>query len=225
VNSSSTYRKTRILEVGAGGDGITKFLKYSGVLEKFEVVLTDINKAKLKSVKLGYPIIADGCNLPFRDDSFDVVLSVDVLEHIPKREREEFLRELKRVHTKIILLHFILHDPKKGFLGKIADLKFQEWHTRTFGMPEPNTAEHINAGHPNLNEILKVLPNPQITGTQNINVWLKYEKHSKKPLIGLFTGLIYHLKWKKEDNKPPFHACLLKYVKTKNAESSKASNR
>jgi len=151
-SNSSNNGKIRILEIGAGGDGIARFLKYSGDLEKFEVVLTDIDKGKLENAKLGSPIVVDGCNLPFKDNSFDVVVSVDVLEHIPKDRREKFLRELKRVCRRIVLLHFILHDPDKGFLGREADLKFQEWYTKTFGRPEPNTAEHINAGHPNLGE-------------------------------------------------------------------------
>ena len=152
-------------------------------------------------------------DLPFKDNSFDVVVSVDVLEHIPKEIRHKFLRELKRVCRRMVLLHFVLHDPGNGFLGRDADLKFQEWYTKIFGRPEPNTAEHINAGHPNLGKILKVFPNSQIVGTQNVDVWFRYMIYRYKPIVGILSGLIYYLKWKKEDSRPAFHGCFLKWVK------------
>ena len=60
INSNPSNGKIRILEVGAGGNGIARFLKYSGDLEKFEVVLTDIDKGKLENAKLGYPVVVDG---------------------------------------------------------------------------------------------------------------------------------------------------------------------
>ena len=42
--------------------------------------------------------------LPFPDRSFDIVLTLDVLEHIPERERLKFLGELKRVSRKAVIL-------------------------------------------------------------------------------------------------------------------------
>ncbi len=202
-----------ILEVGAGGEGVARYLKYSGDFEKLSIVLTDIDSNALENIKLGEPVIADGCNLPFKDNSFDIVVSVDVLEHIPKEMREKFLKELKRVCRKMILLHFVLHDPDNGFLGRDADLKFQKWHVKTFRRPEPNTAEHLNATHPNLEEIRKIFKNAQIMGTQNVDVWFKYMTYSAKPVIGLLTGIFYYLIWRKNDRLPPFHACFLKWTK------------
>jgi len=212
-NLKKLNENIKILEVGAGGEGIAKFLKYSGDFEKFKVVLTDINKVKLENVKIGIPIVANGCYLPFKDNSFDIVISVDVLEHIPKNIRRLFLKELRRVCRRMVLLHFILHDPDYWFLGGDADLKFQRWYIKTFGRAEPNTAEHINAGHPNLSEVYSELPSSQIIGTQNINVWFKYMTFRCKPIIGLFTGLIYYFMWKKIDDRPPYHGCFLKWVK------------
>ena len=42
--------------------------------------------------------------MPFGDDSFDVVLCAEVLEHLPFEKFEESLRELKRVSKKNIIL-------------------------------------------------------------------------------------------------------------------------
>jgi len=74
-------------------------------------------------------------------------------------------------------------------------------------------------------KILKVFPNPQIVGTQNVDVWFRYMTYSCKPIVRLFTGLMYYLKWKKDDNMPPFHGCFLKYVKGVNIKiGSKSSS-
>jgi SAM-dependent methyltransferase len=209
-NISSTG-KIRILDVGSGGEGIARFLKYSDEYERYNIVLVDIGKSKVENVKLGIPVVADGCNLPFKDHTFDVVTSVDAVEHIPKEIRRKFLEELKRVTKNAVLLHFIIHDPDKGFIGRDADLKFQGWYTETFGTPELNTAEHLNAGHINLLEVQDVFPNAIVEGTQNVDVWFKYMMLGYKPIVGFFAGILYLLRWKKKDNLPPFHGCFLKW--------------
>lgn len=188
-------------------------MKYSGDFEKFEVILTDIDASKLKNVRFGNRVIADGCNLPFKDSGFDIVVSVDVLEHIPQDVRKKFLEELKRVCRKSVLLHFVVHDPENGFLGKDADLKFQEWHIRRFKKPDPATAEHIAANHPSLKEVQVVFDNLAIIkGTQNVNIWFRYMTF-RSSIIGFLAGFLYYSLWKRRDGKPPFHGCFLKWDK------------
>jgi len=206
--------KIHILDVGSGGEGVARFLRYSSEYEKFDIVLVDIGKSKMENVKLGTPLVGDGCNLPFKDHTFDVVTSVDAIEHIPKEIRRKFLEELKRVTKNAVLLHFIMHDPDKSFWGRDVDLKFQQWHTKTFGAPELSTAEHINAGHTNLLEIQNVFPNATIEGTQNVDVWFKYMTMGYKPIVGFFAGFIYLYKYKRKDNLPPFHGCFLKWIRS-----------
>lgn len=47
---------------------------------------------------------ADGTQLPFDDQSFDIVLSCDTLEHIPLEGRNSFLAELRRVASRAVFL-------------------------------------------------------------------------------------------------------------------------
>ncbi|MBI4146468.1 class I SAM-dependent methyltransferase [Candidatus Woesearchaeota archaeon] len=47
-----------------------------------------------------------GLALPFPDGHFDVVVSIDALEHVPRGQREQLLRELVRVCRKSLFINF-----------------------------------------------------------------------------------------------------------------------
>jgi SAM-dependent methyltransferase len=206
-------RKIRVLEVGAGGEGISKFLKYAGDYKKYDIYLADIDLAALSKVKLGTPVIIEGTALPFENNKFDAVISIDTLEHIPKSERHKFVDELKRVSNNTVLLHFIMHDPDRQFLGSDADLKFNKWFLKNFKKEHSWTAEHLRIESPCCSEIQGLLPGALITGTQNTEIWFKYTTLRLTPLLGFLTGLVYILKWKEKDNTAPFHGCIVKWTK------------
>jgi len=94
------------------------------------------------------------------------------------------------------------------FQGKKYDIAFQYLFERNYGVKEPNTAQHIAAGHPTLEEI-KEFSDPVFHGYKNCDVWLKYMLFSRKPLLGLFCGLLYYLFWRKDDNKPPYWGAIV----------------
>jgi len=48
--------------------------------------------------------IADSRDLPFPDNSFDLVSSTEMIEHIPPEDHRRVLRELKRVAGKAVFL-------------------------------------------------------------------------------------------------------------------------
>src|SRR5579862_7708279 len=56
------------------------------------VVLDMVSTSELKNY-----VQANGVQLPFRDHTFDLVCSLDTLEHIPVERRPDFLAELLRV--------------------------------------------------------------------------------------------------------------------------------
>ena len=81
----------RILELGAGSGWQSKILAERG----FSVVAIDIPTSRLAAQRVWPVVEYDGVTIPFADQSFDIVFSSNVLEHI--REIEPLQRELHRI--------------------------------------------------------------------------------------------------------------------------------
>ena len=101
-------RGSNILDLGCGSGIVAK------EFEKFfqaKVVGADIKDNRL--VKIPFFKIKDNEELPFKDNSFDVVLISYVLHH--SQNPEKILKEAKRVGKKII----IFEDSPEGVLSKL----------------------------------------------------------------------------------------------------------
>ncbi len=64
-----------VLDVGGGVEALSQFVK---------------NKVTVSNLK-GGDILADGRELPLKDNSFDVATSIDVIEHVPQKDRKRFI--------------------------------------------------------------------------------------------------------------------------------------
>lgn len=88
-----------VLEVGCGEGYILDLLKLQGS------VGVDIDLAILREASQRYPMggycLADGAAIPFADQTFDLVLGVEVLEHLPRPE--VVIGEAKRVARRYCL--------------------------------------------------------------------------------------------------------------------------
>lgn len=83
-----------ILEVGVGNKTVSNYLKQHG----FDVTTCDIDE------ELGPDYVADIRRLPFNDNSYDVVMACEILEHLPWEEVQGVLEELHRVTKKYIIV-------------------------------------------------------------------------------------------------------------------------
>jgi hypothetical protein len=86
-----------VLEVGSSSKGITPYVDRtvvgSDALFPGEIALTLM------------PVVARG-QLPFRDGSFDAVISLDTLEHVPREFRQLFIDEMFRIARRYVIVGF-----------------------------------------------------------------------------------------------------------------------
>lgn len=122
----------RVLEVGCGEGEIATRLRRRWP----EVTGLDLPDAGLRRAWGDVDAVAflhgDAHRLPFPDGAFDVVVAVEVLEHLPDPERG--LRELARVSRR----HLVLSVPREPIfrMGNLATGR----HVRDLG----NTPGHLN---------------------------------------------------------------------------------
>ena len=89
------------------------------------------------------PLVASAANLPLDDQSFDVVLALDVLEHIPPEIRTKVILESLRVARKLVIFGF-----PSGAAAHKADEELKSVYLRK-GIPVPNwLEEHMFADFP-----------------------------------------------------------------------------
>jgi SAM-dependent methyltransferase len=87
-------------------------------------------------------VVVDGARLPFDDESFDVVVTLDTLEHIVPQDRPAFLAECRRVSRDLVVLsapHATAHVVE-------AELALQSFVTARFGEVFETLQEHADRG-------------------------------------------------------------------------------
>ena len=86
-NSSSSFT---VLDVGAGPGTLNSYLLRESLINAV------VNVEVSSKIKIENLIVADGSRLPFMENSFDFLVSSDVLEHVEFSRRADFIRELLR---------------------------------------------------------------------------------------------------------------------------------
>jgi hypothetical protein len=98
--------------------------------------------------------------LPFKDGSFDVVVALDVLEHVIPEERPFFLAETARVASRALVLSFPVHEASEveEFVLGLTGNPWLAEH-RIFGLPRPADVEAVldtlgldHTRHPNASQ-------------------------------------------------------------------------
>ncbi len=125
INSHPETYNT-ILEVGSGALGLSRYIKR-------KIVGVDINTIG-PHYKNMVMVGSSAALLPFKDDSFDIVVSLDMLEHIPLALRQAVVYELMRVAKKKVIFGVPSFDTAKKLEDKVRiiyESKLKHWrHSR-----------------------------------------------------------------------------------------------
>jgi SAM-dependent methyltransferase len=141
--------EVKILEVGSGSAGVTTFLKFpvTGVDTAFERT-ADIATPYLM------PVAASAAALPFEDGSFDIVLSLEMLEHLPAEIRRDALSEMYRALKPGGRM--VVTFPADESAAKL-DRKLNDAFQRRHGQDHPWSIEHIREGVPATPEVVATM--------------------------------------------------------------------
>lgn len=115
-------RGETVLDIGGGVTGIKLFTD-----NPVKIVDLDVGDIKMDARKLKLP-----------DESFDVVVSVDVLEHLPKKDRVAFIKRI----TKIAKRKVIISAPFGSKKHKLAEKRILDRIVRS-GRSDFFLSQHV----------------------------------------------------------------------------------
>lgn len=124
------------------------------------------NKLVVANLQSGDVIIQKE-KLPFKKDSFDIVCSIDVIEHMPGPKRSRFIKKLINIASKKVILSFPIGTKKHmAYESEIRQLLAQK------GIDIGYLNEHVAFGLPTLRDIKNFTKDyeAQIYYAGNLNV-------------------------------------------------------
>ena len=178
---------TSILEVGSGNIGISRYLKRKvvGLEPKFTGPVDEWLQ----------PTHGNILDIPFADGSFDIVLCVDVLEHLSDSSRPRALAELIRTARSKVIISCACGSTAEEGERQLADL-----FRRTDVPVWPWLAEHLQNGLPSVASIFSELAKTglafEITGNESMN------QHYGGILLDHYFPFSHGLNGKQESKTP-----------------------
>lgn len=94
ISEFSNKSGRKILEIGKGNGLVSEYLKESG----FDVTTFDFDK------NLNPDIVGDIRYINLEENSFDIITSFEILEHIPFEDVEDVLKKLRKITNKYLII-------------------------------------------------------------------------------------------------------------------------
>lgn len=149
--------KGSILEIGSGSLGITPYLGRP-------VVGLDINFSG-PQIEFLTKVKGSAINIPFKDRSFDIVLMVDVLEHLEPNKRKKAIIEAIRVARKLLVISF-----PSGKKALEEDNFLSNDYKKIYGGPFPFYQEHLQYGFPQVKQVNDTITNEVKLSERKVNI-------------------------------------------------------
>jgi hypothetical protein len=123
-----------VLDVGGRAGLLSRFTRYD---------VTALNVDGSGDVQYG------GGVFPFPDGHFSAVVCIDTLEHLPKGERLDFLRECLRVAERYLVIAAPFGSP--GHID--CEKRLDRLYRQVYGQPHSYLDEHVRYGLPDAAEL------------------------------------------------------------------------
>ena len=180
IEKISVGKKLKILDVGGHPGIISEFLP------NHDCIITDLLEVKQKQF-----VKSSGLLLPFKNKSFDLVISTDVLEHIDPKNRNVFLDEIHRVSKDYLIVGAPFWS-KEVEQAEKESVNYINTQLRSFS---PYLDEHAEFGIPKIELITEFSENKEMFMKQYHNGylpnWLSMQKLVHK--ISRIDEKLYHI--------------------------------
>ena len=163
LKSQLGLKNVKILDVGGLNGQIGEFID-----KLDEVTILDIRKGPEPNL-----VVGDGTRMSmFKDQSFDIVISSDVLEHIPKDRREDFFSEACRVAKYMVAVAAPFNSKEVA----LSEKHIRDFFKEIVGYEHQWLNEHNEMGLPDKDEFEKRVLDQGLSftrvGSNSINNWL-----------------------------------------------------
>lgn len=136
--------KLKIIDIGGHKGKTREFLPSD------DVTILDVFDESYE----GY-VKGDATKIEFADETFDIAVSFDVLEHIPRPSRPAYLSEALRVSKMGVFIAVPVNAEDRKTTD--AEMLLNEVNMELFGEDHRWLKEHIDLGIPSLDEMQKLL--------------------------------------------------------------------
>jgi len=123
-----------ILDIGCGNGFFLHLIQKS--INITDLVGIEPIKDKVKSMIHNFNIpgiIADAGHLPFKSESFDAVIALEVLEHLPYTTYSKALNEIQRISKKYIVISVPYNETLRNIKCPYCKCEFNStYHIRSF---------------------------------------------------------------------------------------------
>lgn len=158
-----------ILDVGGQDNSLWAMIKQDNL--PYDLTVLDILPAN-KSSKNYHYIKGDALKMSFSDNSFDAVISTDVLEHIPDNFKEIFIHQCLRVAKDLVIIAAPFHSEESSYSEKLAN----NFYKKLSGKDHKWLSEHFKFNKPKKEFLENLLMSKKLKfafiGSNNLGNWL-----------------------------------------------------
>ena len=157
LNAVRSKAQLTVLDVG-GWPGLMQKL-----LPSDRLVVLDLQETRGVEALIG-----EATAIPFTSGSFDLVLAIDIMEHLPAGHRQRFLEELLRVTGGYLILAGPFSEPDVDY----AERTLNDFAARVLGVRNRFLEEHIANGLPDIEEVRRYFREVQLVPVEVPNGYL-----------------------------------------------------